>query len=324
LIVAVALLIAACDPSIVDSTMGPTRPEPDLAATGPAVASVDIGSTTFVMHDEGDGWIALEVLHPGLQTTVEPAHLAELRESSTCGWLVEPENEDPTGCDIELPRVIYGRVTDPDIGYVCVGSLDELQEDPGFTITGTRFLERDEDGYILEAARPGEVAVPHFLTAGGTRIGDPPLDAPSDPIYRSCEAAAGIEQAERVVQVVLLVEADPSIIDRNELTIMFAAGVARGGISTSAFEGGEPVPFFVGVTPTAQRFETSLVDENHTEPIVSIELDWPDEIDALLEANEPCIGVTTIGVSFGPGVLAGDGKDITVRFIGSECGSVGA
>jgi hypothetical protein len=228
------------------------------------------------------------------------------------------------GCDVELPRVLYGRVTDPDIGYVCIGSLEHFEDDPDFAVTGTRFLERDGDGYILEAARPGEVAAPHFLTAGGTRLGVPPLDAPSDPIYRSCEAAAGIEQVERVVGVVLLVEADASIVDRDALAIMFAAGVERSGISMSAFEGGESVPIFVGVTPTAQRLEVSLVDENYTEPIVSTELDWPDEIDALLEAKEPCIGMTTIGISIGPGVLAGDGSDIAVRFVGSECGSVGA
>ena len=91
-----------------------------------------------------------------------------------------------------------------------------------------------------------------------------------------------------------------------------------------AFEGGEPTPFLVKLTPTARRFETSLVDENYSEPIVSAELDWPDEIDALLAAEEPCIGVTTIGVAFGPGALAGDGNDITVRFLGSECGGVGS
>jgi len=326
MIVTVALLIAACDPGIVDSTMGPSRPEPDQAATGPVIESLTVDTATFVLHDEGDGSVALETLYPGLQTTVERALFDDwstLRESSTCGWLAEPEDEDPMRCDVELPRVLYGRVTDPDVGYVCIGSLEHFEEDPGFAVTGTRFLERDGDGYILEAARPGEVAAPHFLTAGGTRLGAPPLDAPSDPIYRACEAAARTEQAERVIDVALLVEADESIIGRDALTIMFAAGLERGGISVGAFEDGEPAPLFVEVTPTAQRFKVSLVDENYSEPIMSAELDWPDEIDALLEAKEPCIGMTTVGVSFGPGVLDGDGNDITVRFVGSECGTVG-
>ena len=317
-----ALMLSSCFTGYGSESMGPQRPEPDMPAEGPVIASVDVDGTSFVMHDESDGQVAVEIIHPGLQTTVERALLNDwntLRETSTCGWLADPVEEAPGDCDVELPRVFYGRVTDPDVGYVCVGAVEHFEQDPGFGVTGARFLTRDEDGYILEAAQPGEGAAPHLLTVGGSRVGDPPLDAPSGPIYEACEAATGVEEFEAAVWVDLSVRLDESLRQGDRLVVMVLGGLHRGGISAGAFEGDEAVPITFGVTPTAHRFTVAVVDENDSEPIVSTDLVWPDEIYELLAADERCTGLTMVELTLGAGVLDGDEDAIDVRFVGSEC-----
>ncbi len=318
--VGIILLTAGC--SAGRSSMGPQRPEPSEPATGPIVASIDVADTTFVMHDEGDGWVAVEVLYPGLQTTIERAPFNTwnvLSETSTCGWLVESGAEVPGECDVDLPRILYGRVTDPDIGYVCIGTINQRDGDPGFSVPGARFLTPDANGYILEEAQPGEGPFPHFLSAGGSRLGDPPLDAPSGPIYEACEAATGIEEPEKVVWVDLQLVLDESLSGNDDLTVMIVSGLDRGGISTSTYKGNDGYLPTFGVTPTAHRFFVELVDENASTSIMSVDLEWPDEIHELLSSEEACDGISVVEVSLAEGVLDGSTDAVDVRFVGSDC-----
>ncbi len=85
-----ALTLSSCFTGYGSESMGPQQPEPDMPGEGPVIASVEVDGTSFVMHDESDGQVAVEIIHPGLQTTVERALLNDwstLRETSTCGWL---------------------------------------------------------------------------------------------------------------------------------------------------------------------------------------------------------------------------------------------
>lgn len=322
--IASALLLASCDTTLLAESESPQKPEPSETANGPIVASIDVAKTTFEMHNEGDGLLAVEVVHPGLQTTVEGGYFGDwnvLRATETCGWLADPNEENATGCDIELPRVLYGRVTNPDVGYVCVGTIEESAD--GGEVTGARILPSDKNGYIFEVAQPGEVPTAHMLTSGGSRLGDPPLDAPSDPIHKFCEDATGIEEPEVALVVDLLVNLDESLRN-DDLTIMLLSGLHRGGIDLSAREGGEPFQFIVEVTPSALRFAVELFDENYTQPIMSTELAWPEEIYELLASNEPCSGQTIVEVIVGPDVLEEAEDAVDVRYVGSECPRDGA
>ncbi|MCL1598924.1 MAG: hypothetical protein M3094_07055, partial [Actinomycetia bacterium] len=317
------LLAAACAP--IGGDIGPQRTEPSDPASGPVIATAESGEATFVLHDEGEGCLAVDVQYPGLQRTVDRGCFDEwntLRETPSCGWIeADPsaggDSSDLTlgDCDVQLPRVIYGRVTDPAIGFVCVGRFDF--EGGGSTgVVGARLLERDADGYIFEVADEGEMPPGHFLSRGGSRIGDPPLDAPSDPIYRFCEALAGVEQIEQVYGVDLLVGFDEPL-RTDEVTVFFQAGLDQAGVNGSAFTGEEAMPIPMRVTPNV--FDLEVQVETDTGPILTTHLDWPREFRDIVLSGVACLGLTQIGVHVGAGVLEGDDQAFDVTFIGSEC-----
>jgi len=185
----IGALIGACSTGHVDTTLPLSRPEPSQPATGPTAATLAHGDTTFSLYDEGGGCLALVIDHPGLQSTVERAcfegeHVIEM--SDACGWLAS--EEPPSGCDVALPSVFYGQVRGPGIGYLCVGTMRSSMGEQ--EVVSARFLPLEVDGFILDQAHPGETPAAHLFTHGGLRYGQPPLDAPSDTIYRFCEEQA--------------------------------------------------------------------------------------------------------------------------------------
>ncbi len=324
LLAAGGLLAAACTPIAGDR--GPERAEPSDPATGLVIATVESGETTFVLHDEGEGCLAVDVQHPGLQRTVDRGCFDEwntVSETPSCGWIeTDPsageESSDLTtagDCDVRLPRVIYGRVTSPAVGFVCVGKFDF--EGGGATgVVGARLLERDADGYIFAVAAEGEMPPAHFLSRGGSRIGDPPLDAPSDPIYRFCESLAGVEQSEQVYSVDLLVGFDEPL-RTEEVTVVFQAGLDQAGVNGSTFTGEETMPIPMRVTPNV--FDLEVQVETDTGPVLTTNLEWPPEFRDIVFSGEACSGLTRIGVFVGAGVLEGDDQAFDVTFVGSEC-----
>lgn len=280
---------------------------------------MESGDTAFTLHDESDGCLAIAVDHPGLQTTVERFCLDEwnhLEETSSCGRL-ESNGEESNGfCDIELPTALYRRVTDPDVGFACVGIFEEDAE--GHGVMGTRIVDRDANGYVLTVAGEGEGSPLHFLSAGGSRIGDPPLDAPSDPIYRFCEAEAAVGVHESEFPVALRMYFDETL--QNESIVVFLhAGLDRTGLSGGSFEGNEYIDIWVRVTPTVRRLGVDV--ERNNAPVYSRELVWLAELLDILDSDDACSDVTTIAVWVLSEVVEGSPDSVHMEYIGTECPS---
>ena len=179
------LIGAAC------SSRGPSRAAESQPANGPVVAEVAIGETHFQLHDEVDGCVSVEIFHRGLQQTVQTACLGGqqvLSITDSCGWLEDSGGELTGVCDVQLPAVLFGQVIEPAIGHVCIGTIRNVVGASG--VTGARFVNVDASDFILEPAIEGEGPYPHLFTVDGLRYGDPPLDAPSAPIYELCEEQA--------------------------------------------------------------------------------------------------------------------------------------
>ncbi|MCP4305432.1 MAG: hypothetical protein GY788_11255, partial [bacterium] len=176
LVLAGALVLGACTGGGINESSGPQRPDPSEPASGPVVAVIEVSGTSFELHDEGEGCVAVDVVHPGLQMTVERRCFEGqqvVSVTSTCGWLATPVTAEQSGCDLELPVAFYGRVTDPNIGYVCIGTIEDSGGSSG--VTAARFVNPVGDGFILEAAQPDESPYAHLFSTGGSRYGDPPL-----------------------------------------------------------------------------------------------------------------------------------------------------
>ncbi len=314
------LVMLSLSTACISHDHGPQRPEPDSAAQGTVVASIEVEDTRFVMHDEGDGIVAVEVIYRGLQQTVARARFDQsniLTETDTCGWLIEPNPEaGDFECDVELPRVFFGRVTNPEIGHVCVGTIENFSG--GFNVREARIIEFDDEGFMLSAARPDESSAPHLFTAAGSQYGEPPLDAPSAPIYEACEAVLGSGQSEHKVWIDLWISLDDSIPRDDRLRLLVTAGLFDVGVSLGAFEGEESVPLTFSVTPTATRFSVEIYDEGKDELLMSTNLKWPDEIEELLAKPESCNGLTILELNVEAGVLDGE-DDLALRFGESEC-----
>lgn len=313
----VALAVAACEGSKINESSGPQRPEPSESASGPVVALIDVADTGFELHDEGDGCIAVEVVHPGLQTTVERGcfegqHVIAATQS--CGWLTDPESGEQSGCDLELPVVFYGRVTDPNIGYVCVGTIGDSGGSAG--VRSARFVDVDSDGFILDAAGPNEGPHAHLFSAGGLRYGDPPLDAPSDPIYRLCEGQAPWSETALEYGVDLEVTYTESL-RTDDVTVFFHSGLDLIGVSGGSFTGEESVTVPVRVPDSSSALGVTV--ETEVGPILGWDYPWPDELLAILRSGVPCNGLTIIQVSVGSRVLDGADTAIELKFLGSEC-----
>lgn len=318
-VVVVALAVAACGGGNLNESFGPQRPEPSEPASGPVVAAIDVSDTGFELHDEGEGCVAVEVVHPGLQTTVEQGCFEGqqvLSATSSCGWLTDPATDQQSGCDVELPIVFYGRVTDPNIGYVCVGTIGDSGGSAG--VKSARFVDVDSDGFILDAAGPDEAPYAHLFTVGGLRYGDPPLDAPSDPIYRLCEGQAPWRETALGYGVDLEVTYAESL-RTDDVTVYFNSGLDLIGVSGGSFTGDESVTVPVRVPDSSAVLGVTV--ETEVGPILGWDYRWPDELLAILQSGVPCNGLTVIQVSVGSEVLDGSDTAIELKLLRSDCAS---
>lgn len=149
-----------------------------------------------MLHDEGEGCFAVEVQHEGLQQTVERtcagANNPGVKVTDSCGFLaagagrVTGTHAD-TPCRVVLPTVFFGQIVAP-VAYVCVAAIHFDSNDAPVVDTA-RFLSAAGDGLVLEVAMAGE-RTPFLFRESGSRLGSPPLDRPSEPIYEACEAIA--------------------------------------------------------------------------------------------------------------------------------------
>jgi hypothetical protein len=283
-----AALTAACTGEPPDRTLSrdERRPPPSAPALGPQVATLTIEGTGFALHDEGDDCLAVTVTHPGLQATVERQCFAGeqvLEATSGCGWLADPQTGSTDGwCDVDLPRALYGRVTDLGVGYVCVGTFGDAGGDSG--VVSARFVPFDEEGYILDPAGWGESPPAHLFNNGGLRYGMPPLDAPSGAIYGFCEARAPWGSPEPATIVNLRIEL-AEVLRTDAVILVLDGGLGRYGLSglagdeTGAIAAGLLVPqSSTGLTVRLTRADELVLDTL---------LPWPSGLLLAPPASEP-------------------------------------
>lgn len=300
------LLIGACSTGHVDSTLPLSRPEPSPPATGPTVATLVDGDTTFALHDEGESCLALAIDHLGLQSTVERECFGGERVvevSASCGWLAT--DEPPDGCDVTLPIVFFGQVREPGIGFVCVGTAE-----------AARFISFDSDGFILEEAHAGERGPAYLFTVGGLRYGQPPTDGPADSIYRLCEEQAPWGSTEVEITLPLVVYLGDSL-RADDVTLWFDAGTGPLGLSGSAAEGGAIVGPVLRVPTSSAGLGISIEVEG--QPTVEAFVGWPNDLLALVDADTQCRMGAQLRVDIGDAARTGDADAITVQVLTPNC-----
>lgn len=291
------------------------------------VAETTIDATTFLLHDEGDGCVALEIRHPGMQSTVERRCFERdnvLDVSTTCGWLTQPEAAADIAlalsiaidCDVDLPPVLFGRVTDPSIGYVCLGTLVEDAEPP--IVDTARFLDFDPSGYILEPAIGGEAAAAHLFTPDGLRYGTPPLDAPSAPIYEACERLAPWGAAGSELAAELRIEAGDEL-HRESISVFVDTGLDHYGVSGDAFAREDRVDF-PGRIAASSAGVIVRVEQDGAE-VFAASYDWPAELAPILDSESPCLEPIVVTFTVANEVFDGDRDAVTVEMQPSDCGA---
>lgn len=309
----------SCSQEPPDGTLGrdDRRPEPSNPATGPVVATLTIEQTDFALHDEGDDCLAVTVDHPGLQPTVERSCFAGehvLEATASCGWLMAPAEPSPGGCDVDLPRAFYGQVINPGIGYVCVGTFGDLGGDS--TVVSARFVPFDDGGFILDPAGENESAHAHLFNRGGYRYGEPPLDAPSGPIYDFCEDQAPWGIAETAYVVNLSIELDEGL-RRDAITLSLQAGLGWNRLSGGAAEPDGTVDFSLLAPQSSEGLDLRL--ESGDAVALETSLPWPTELLAVLDEGGTRTGIT-LRLVIGVGALDGDADAVTLACVTTTCG----
>jgi hypothetical protein len=257
------------------------------------VAELSIDASVFRLHDEGEGCVAVTIDHPGLQSTVHRICLAGeqvLTVTDSCGWLVDGPSSETGACDVMLPEALYGRVAEPEIGYVCIGQSDG--SGGAESVTGARFVSFDGDGFILDPAAHGEMPYAHLYTREGIVYGEPPLDAPSGPIYELCAAQApwgepGLEYT--ILLRIMLAEE----LQTGDVLFLFDAGTGQMGVTGTASDTGmvaHPVRVAAGGPGLL------LVLERAGTELFSQETPWPEEIAAILTSGTACAGLLIAAV----------------------------
>lgn len=311
----VVLLVAGCGANRVIDGPGP-RPDPSAPATGPVVAAITSGATVFQLHDEGGGCLAVNVERPGLQRTVDRQCFTEVSPSvvsatESCGYLTEPA-ASAGDCDVELPRVVYGLVTNPDVAHVCLGIIPE--DGP---VAGARFVDQDAAGRVFTLAKPDEATrAPHLFTAAGQRYGDPPLDAPSGPIYEMCEALAPWGDAARTVEVGFRITVSDEV-RRDDVVVSVDAGTGPMAVGGGAFRDTRTVDVHAQVG--RDRKDVRVVIRAAGEVVLDARYDWPSEVQRILTAPDPCAGPVNINLRLTPAALEGDEAAVTLQYNGADC-----
>lgn len=305
---------------------GPDRPGPDEPSIAPVVADLTIGEAEFLLHDEGEGCVALEVRHPGLQSTVERRCFERevvVVESTRCGWLEGPEAAAGSAladsfvweCEVDLPAVLYGKVAEPNIAHVCLGTMVG-EGPPEVTVRGARFLRPGNDGFILEPARADEVSAAHLFTADGLRYGTPPLDAPSAPIYEACEALAPWGETGIEYHVVLRVAAELEP-PGDDAILFFDTGLEAVGVDLRAFEDMAVIdlPGRLGASSAGLTvgFEAGVTRRS------AIEYPWPADLQSLLRSGRPCTDPIFLEVLVGEG-FPNSPEAVSISMQPASCG----
>jgi len=301
------LVVGACSGEIIDTTSIP-RSAPATPAEGPIVADIVIGDTTFVLHDEGEGCLAVAIDRPGLQSTVSRQCFSGeqvLAATTACGWLVEAA-KDPgnSGCDVTLPVAFFGQVRATGIGYVCVGAVRDPYGAAG--VVSARFVRYDDAGYLLTPAGQDEVPLAYLFTSGGLRYGQPPADAPADPTYRLCEQQAPWGVADREVSVRITIGVGATLQSGNVTFLL------DGGTGPVALSGGSVADGFIAGFPLRVASSSAGLDvtiESRDGEEVGFFRPWPPSFQAALDAGIGPLNPSTsieLRLVIGDGALTGE------------------
>jgi hypothetical protein len=306
------LLLTACGGETGDR--GPERPEPPELPTGEIVRSISVDDIRFDLY--AGECPAIVATARGMQTHVErfcPGTEWVTNATETCGWFADEDRDAGYGCDVTMPRNIYGKVTTSDIGWVCVGQIP--QEGP---ITSVRYLEIDEGGYILQPALPDESYHAHLFTPGGIQYGDPPLDAPSGTIYDLCELRAPWGESGPAHDLLLSVQLAESL-QHGGVTVFLDAGAGPIGMSGSAIESDEPTVFATAAPASSPGLRVGIeIDRNQLTYTDSHA--WPMEVLDLLASD--CDDPIEIEVTMGGAVEAGH-TEVMLGLVNNPCGLAG-
>ncbi|MDJ0496760.1 MAG: hypothetical protein QNJ89_02945 [Acidimicrobiia bacterium] len=311
-----ALVLAACGDTHIDSE-GPGRPEPPQPPVGEMVRSLTVDETTFSLFDEGDGCVAVEAATPGLQSGVDrwcPHDDYPLTGTEPCGWYRNETLSEGRGCDALLPTVLFGRVTSNDVAWVCTATMPE---DTG--VAGVRFLEYDDDGFILEEARPDETQVAHLFDFNGARYGSPQLDAPSGWIYEACEREAPWDGAGVSYGATLTLRLDRAL-QRSDVVIFMDAGLGDEGVAGDA-SGESVIEIFLRIGAHSDGLELRIEAPESTE-VFSVALPWPDELQRLVSSDTECADLVILDLVLGATALEGDPNSVQLTVQDRPCPSL--
>lgn len=310
---AVVLLAVACGSNTVVDRPEP-RPGPSDPVTGPVVGAITKGATLLQLHDEGDGCLAVNVQHPDLQPTVDRHCFSEqfvdvVSITDSCGLLSDSSAPDGV-CDVELPQAIYGLVTNPDVAHVCLGVIPDTGP-----VAGARFVDQDAEGRIFTLAKPDESVAAHLFTATGQRYGDPPLDAPSGPIYDFCEDIAPWGDPGLAYEVVFRVTVADEL-RADDIVVSLDAGTGAKAAGGGVFHNGSTVNLHSSTTAARPGIDVKV--RQAEEVVLGERYPWPAEVTEIFDEAAGC-GLINLNVRLEAEALNGRAEAVTINFNGADC-----
>lgn len=309
------LLLTACAETHIDT--GPMRPEPPDPPGGQAVRSLQLDDSAFTLYARGD-CVTVEVVTPGLMNNVEtycPGQDYPVSATSPCSWLETEPEQAGIGCDAEVPTVLFGRVTSPDIEWVCVATRPENS-----TTTAVRFLEHGADGYILTERRPDESQYAHLFTFNGARYGQPPLDAPSTDMYAACEAAAPWDDIAISYDAIVTLDLEEPL-RRDDVVVSLEAGLGETGVigNITPDEAGD---IFLRIGAHSDGLAIRIQAPESAEAL-SVLYSWPDALRRIVNSDRECLEIIHIDVAIAATALDGDPESTTLSVRGDPCSQTG-
>ncbi len=314
-LLALVILLSACGGGYIDTIdRGPTRPEPGAPPDGAPVRTITVEETTFTLYAE-DNCVAVETVTPGLMTDVArycPSQDYPVTATTSCAWSDAEVDAERFGCDAQIPTVLFGRVTSPNIGWVCIATRP-----PESLTTSVRFLDFGDDGYILTEQHENEVRDAHLFAPNGARFGTPPLDAPSIDIYEGCEAAAPWGDTTPMnYEAMITLTVDRSLAN-DDLTITIDAGLGEQWVSGNANDG-DPIDLLEMVGAGSSGIMIRILDPESNE-ILSHLYEWPDRIRAIVASGAACREPMKIQLTIGSAALVGDATAIGMSVDDNFC-----
>jgi len=185
-------------------------------------------------------------------------------------------------------------------------------------VVAARFIDVSGGGFVLEPARVGESDAAHLFTVGAIRYGEPPFDAPSDPIYRLCEAQAPWGRTEIASEIEVLITLDEALLT-DDLAFGVAGGTGSVAIAGRAFaDDAGPQPIYLVVPSSGSELTAWVETIVGGDRLFERDYLWPAQFLGVLSGEVEC-EVARISVHFAEGVRSGDADAVSVSWEGRDC-----